>query len=111
MRCLSEQRSGATGGASLRAGQAVTQHAQNGGAMNDTQLVKILGPWKRRHPLAIAVIAIVDGIVLVALAICLIAFGIGGWVRFVLLILGAVWAFYGAYRFPRAIRATQNTHD
>lgn len=79
--------------------------------MNDTQLVKMLGPWKRRHPRAIAVIGIVDGIVLVALAICLIAFGVGGWVRFVPLILGAVWAFYGAYRFPRAIRATQNTHD
>jgi hypothetical protein len=32
-------------------------------------------------------------------------------VRFVLLILGAIWAFYGAYRLPRAIRATQNAHD
>ena len=74
--------------------------------MDDRQLVKMLGPWKRRHPKAIAVIAIVDGTVLVALAIGLIAFGAGGWVRFVLLILGAVWAFYGAYRFPRAIRAT-----
>lgn len=79
--------------------------------MNDTQLVRILGPWKRRHPRAIAVIAIVDGLVLVALAISLMAFGLGGWLRFVLLILGAVWAFYGAYRFPRAIRATQNTRD
>lgn len=77
--------------------------------MSDTRLVKILGPWKRRHPRAIAVISIVDGIVLVALAICLIALGVGGWVRFVLLVLGGVWAFYGAYRFPRAIRATQNT--
>ncbi|HUZ68265.1 MAG TPA: hypothetical protein VMU65_01010 [Candidatus Saccharimonadales bacterium] len=79
--------------------------------MNDTQAMKLLGPWKRRHPRAIAVIAIVDGIVLVALAIGLTAFGAGGWLRFVLLILGAVWAFYGAYRFPRAIRVTQNTHD
>jgi len=68
--------------------------------MNDTQAMKILGPWKRRHPRAIAVIAIVDSIVLVALAICLIAFGVDGWVRFVFLIIGAVWAFYGAYRFP-----------
>jgi type IV secretory pathway VirB2 component (pilin) len=51
-----------------------------------------------------------DGIVLVGLAVYLIAFGVGGWLRFVLLILGAVWAFCGAYRFPRAIRATQNTH-
>jgi hypothetical protein len=76
-----------------------------------TQLVKILGPWKRRHPRAIAVIAIVDGVVLVALAIGLIALGAGGWLRFVLLILGAAWAFYGAYRFPRAIRATQKTPD
>jgi hypothetical protein len=79
--------------------------------MSDQQLVKILGPWKRRHPRAIAVIAIVDGVVLVALAIGLIAIGAGGWLRFVLLILGAAWAFYGAYRFPRAIRATQNTLD
>jgi len=46
--------------------------------MSDTQLVKILGPWKRRHRRAIAVIAIVDGIVLVALAICLISLGVGG---------------------------------
>jgi hypothetical protein len=63
------------------------------------------------HPRAIAVIAIVDGSVLVALAVCLIAVGVGGGVRFVRLILGAVWAFYGAYRFPQAIRATRNTHD
>lgn len=79
--------------------------------MNNTQIVKILGPWKRRHPRAIAVIAIVDGIVLLALAICLMAFDDGGWLRFILLILGAAWAFYGAYRFPRAIRATQSTRD
>jgi hypothetical protein len=79
--------------------------------MKDTQATKLLGPWKRRHPRAIAVIAFIDGIVLVVLAIGLTAFGAGGWLRFVLLILGAVWAFYGAYRFPRAIRATQNTHD
>jgi hypothetical protein len=77
--------------------------------MSDQQLVKILGPWKRRHPRAIAIIAIVDGTVLVALAVCLMILGAGGWLRFALLILGAVWAFYGAYRFPRAIRATQNT--
>jgi hypothetical protein len=73
--------------------------------------VKILGPWKRRHPRAIAIIALVDGAVLVALAVGLIVAGAGGWLRFALLILGAVWAFYGAYRFPRAIRATQNTPD
>jgi CHASE2 domain-containing sensor protein len=79
--------------------------------MSDQQLVKMLGPWKRRHPRAIAIIAIVDGTVLVVIAICLIALGAGGWLRFALLILGAVWAFYGAYRFPRAIRAAQNTHD
>lgn len=81
------------------------------GGMSDKQLVSILGPWKRRHPRAIAVIAIVDGIVLVALAIGLMVLGVGGWVRFVLLILGAAWAFYGAYRFPRAIRATQHGDD
>jgi hypothetical protein len=89
---------------------AVVREAQNG-PMSDQQLVKILGPWKRRHPRAIAIIALVDGAVLVALAVGLIVAGAGGWLRFVLLILGAVWAFYGAYRFPRAIRATQNTRD
>jgi hypothetical protein len=89
---------------------AVGREAQNG-PMSDQQLVKILGPWKRRHPRAIAIIALVDGAVLVALAVGLIVAGAGGWLRFVLLILGAVWAFYGAYRFPRAIRATQNTRD
>jgi hypothetical protein len=79
--------------------------------MSDTQLVKMLGPWKRRHPRAIAVISIVDGVVLLTLAVGLIAIGAGGWLRFVLLILGAAWAFYGAYAFPRAIRATQSTRD
>jgi hypothetical protein len=79
--------------------------------VNDASLVKIIGPWKRRHPRAIAIIAIVDGIVLLALAVCLMAFGVGGWVRFGLLMLGALWAFYGAYRFPRAIRATKRSGD
>lgn len=76
--------------------------------MNDAQLVKILVPWERRHPLLFARLRVAGGIALLIFAAILLGYDI--WWG-VLLAPVAAGVFYTAYRFPRAIRATTNSTD